>query len=129
MDATENKSRSGLLSDLLMEVGSCVPQQTIKSLEISRMLTVSSAHVAEETMEMLSTEPESNRFPFLMVYPKADYGCFIYLIQGNETLDKGLDLLPGDLRQCVELTLRTDCTILCLDCDGPVVDGLLQHDW
>lgn len=97
-------------------------------LEITKMLTLSTAHISESTSEWLSLEPETNHLG-LSVYEKTgsgeSYGWFIYLTKGAESGKN----IPDDLKRCMQLARDMDAGVLCLDCDGPVLDYLPQYEW
>lgn len=104
-------------------------------LEITKMLTLSTAHIRQETADRINEEADSNAMG-LTVYPKAgsgeEYGWFIFLApEQKEEYRKAAnrDGIPRDLYQCIALALDLDCGILCLDCDGPVMPYLTQHAW
>ena len=87
-------------------------------MEISKMLTISTAHISEETARLLDIEPDNDNMQ-LTVYNKADFGWFVYVSEYFEDCD-----IPDDLRKCLELAKENNCTWLCLDCDAEIVDGL-----
>jgi hypothetical protein len=107
-------------------------------LEIDRMLTLSTAHVNPHTGGLIDEylrrreieydgDIEQN-FDGLSVYPKADYGWFIYI--GDAKDDAAIFAkLPADLQNVIEFTLDQDCLWLCLDRDGEATDGLPTFDW
>lgn len=95
--------------------------------EISRILTLSSAHVTEKAAEMLEREPDLNAMG-LSVYEKSAkdgeaYGWYVYL--PGETQAS----VPDCLRRCIETARGLGCGILCLDSDGPEYPGLETYDW
>lgn len=104
-------------------------------LEITKMLTLSTAHIRPETGKALEIEADTNDMG-LTVYDKGGsgetYGWFIMLTQdATEEYRKAANenKLPRDLYNCIALALDMDCEILCLDCDGPVMPYLTQHTW
>lgn len=92
-------------------------------MEITKMLTISTAHITEETARLLELEPDNDNMQ-LIVYNKADFGWFIYVNEYLENRD-----IPDDLRKCLELAKENDCKWLCLECDTDVVDGLDEYEW
>lgn len=90
-------------------------------MDITRILTISTAHITEETDKKLQDNSEFNLMA-LSVYKKEDYGYWIYV-------DSPCDDVPEDLKQCLELALKYDCQWLCLDCDGEEVPELPTYDW
>lgn len=103
-------------------------------MEISRMLTISTAHITKETADNLNKDclplnPEhcsDHAFCFhigIAVYPKDDYGWFLWIGPAE------LSLAPPDLRQCIEFARRHNCEWLCLDCDGLIEGSLQTYEW
>lgn len=92
-------------------------------MDITKMLTISTAHITEETATKLDLEANTDDMQ-LSVYLKADYGWLVYV---NKDLDNRN--IPDDLRKCLELAKANDCEWLCLDCDGEIVDGLDVYEW
>ena len=97
-------------------------------LEITKMLTLSTAHITEETAVMLEREVKYavNNIP-LSIYNAADFGWFICLSSYSEMLD-GI-MLPEDLKACCYLAKENECEWLCLDCDGLIVPDLPTYNW
>lgn len=93
--------------------------------EITKMLTLSTAHIRPETANLLETEPETNHM-CLSVYQKlADgesCGWFIYLGRPGTARH-----IPADLHACMRLARSNDCGILCLDRDGPEDASLTDY--
>lgn len=91
------------------------------------MLTLSTGHVTHKTMRMLEQEPEKNNMQ-LTVYPKGqdfEFGCFIYLPDPKLTSHH----IPDDLRACLNLCIKENCKVLCLDPDAEPIDGLTFYAW
>ena len=95
----------------------------MNNLEVSKMLTVSTAHITEDTNRLLANEPYTDGMQ-LSVFEKADFGWFIYV---NDDLENRN--IPDDLRACLELAKENGCKWLCLDCDGDTVDELEEYEW
>lgn len=93
-------------------------------MEISKMLTISTGHVKESTLDLLAREVLVANFSEIGVYEKGDYGFILYLT-GEELMDQ-LDQLPADLAAVVEFALNAGCNVLCLDCDG---EELYELTW
>lgn len=93
-------------------------------LEISKVLTMSTAHISETTRNLLDAEPEANNMG-LCVYEKSTYGWFIYV--GKNNIEHAMNI-PSDLQACIDLAQQNECDILCLDCDAETVDGLPEYD-
>ena len=95
-------------------------------MEISKILTLSTAHITESVSEALDNDPNTNELG-LTVYKKADYGWFIYIPEDyDKTAKEGL---PECLKACIDLALKNDCNILCLDCDGEEEPTLPTYEW
>lgn len=97
-------------------------------LEISKILTLGTAHITEKTADMLAQESELNVMR-LTVYNKwsdsEEYGWFIYL--NDDPKDNGP--IPRDLAACIKLAKDNGCGILCLDCEGPTIPILKTFSW
>ena len=93
-------------------------------LKISKMLTLSTAHITKETADLL----DAFDIPFdICIYDKGtalDH-CGWFLV--DWTLSE--ETIPEDLRACFKLAERNGCEWLCLDCDGPVEDCLPTYEW
>ena len=96
--------------------------------DIAKIITVSSAHITEDTAQMLDNEPNTDKLN-ISVYNKADYGWFIYIPEYlKERVGQGTDL-PEDLQRCLKTAIDNNCEWLCIDCDGPEIDGLEKYSW
>ena len=108
-------------------------------LEITKMLTISTGHVTQQTLNMLKREGEENNF-CLCVYPKDKFGYFIYLtpISRNNTpgenscrmsafLDQSKNI-PEDLKNVLQFCCDAECGILCLDNDGEQIPYLPWYE-
>lgn len=100
-------------------------------LEIVSMLTVSMAHVSKETYDRLLEDGTCNDLA-LSVYEKAvpqdrdeSFGVYIYL----DSVAPGEKRLPEDLRALVDFALEHNCGVLCLDGDGPELEGFVLYEW
>ena len=91
-------------------------------MEISKMLTVSTAHITKTTAELLDDGVRD-----LIVYPKAEYGWFI-LIPSSDVIDS-LHIVMSDLMRLLKLAKDLGCEWLCLDCDGEVLDYMTTYEW
>lgn len=92
-------------------------------LDIQKTLTISTAHITPETNAKLLVEPETNEL-CLSVYRKEDYGYYITI---TDQID--YNLLPTELAKIIQFTKDVGCSILCLDCDGPIIPYLETFDW
>lgn len=89
---------------------------------IDKMMTLSTAHISEETAYLLDDELTVTKWG-LIAYEKSAYGWFINL---------GFDELfnvPLDLLHCINYALENGCSWLCLDRDGDEADDLPTYDW
>lgn len=93
-------------------------------IETSKMLTLSTSHITEETANRLSKDPNDNNLG-LCVYLKAGYGYYITVDDHAITEES----LPDDLKRVIRFAAFMDCQTLCLDCDGSVCDFLPTYDW
>ena len=98
-------------------------------MEIAKMLTLSTAHISEESVVMLEREVDKDKMG-LIVYTKGEFGFWIYcpaaLIEDEEY---GKEYIPEDIWNCMKLAQDNDCTWLCLDCDGEIIDELPTFEW
>lgn len=94
-------------------------------MDITKCLTVSTAHVSEQTAAKLKYEPTMNQL-WISVYEKGEYGFWIYV---PEYLPEMAVNIPEDLFRCLSLAQRNGCEWLCLDCDGEVLESLAVYDW
>ena len=107
-------------------------------LEITKMLTISTAHISKETAEILDDADASACFP-IAVYNKEGYGWWIYIpdhykeifVPGNYYSD--IDIpdsdIPMDLHACIGLAIDNDCQWLCLDRDAAETEKLETFCW
>ena len=98
-------------------------QSTPGNMEIARMLTLSTAHIKEETANFLNDESRE----CLTVYPKLEFGWFIFL--DTKYFEDELKLIPEDLAAVLKYAKESGCEWLCLDSDGPITADLPQYDW
>lgn len=91
-------------------------------MDISKMLTISIAHITKETDNELQHNPD--KFEELFYY-NADGWEYMIWISPHTTLED----IPEDLRMCIELARQNDCKWLCLDCDGDEVSELPTYYW
>ena len=99
---------------------------------ISKMLTVSTAHIRKETAEFIENVCIDNTLSKLIVYDKTahyndcseEYGWFIYCNVNLPDLK-----VPTDLLKLIKFTKSSGCDWLCLDRDAEIVDGLDFYEW
>lgn len=96
----------------------------MQNLNIVKMLTVSTNHVTEKTLQALKSEGICDKMQ-LSVYVKGtanngpEYGLYIDIVPENLNWDS----FPRDLSPLIKLAVDNDCSVLCLDCDGPELEG------
>lgn len=90
-------------------------------MEITKMLTLSTAHIPESIAKSLETEPETDNFG-LSVYPFA-YGFWIHVPQEIP------ENTPECLASCLRLAKENGCAWLQLDQDAEPLDELPVYDW
>ena len=107
--------------------------------EITKMLTISTGHVRQSTMDMLDREARENNYG-LAVYPKDGFGYLIYLTDPMASFpEESLPyeehgdhyplfgfpaFVPKDLQDCMRYCKDMGCELLCLDSDGPEIPYL-----
>lgn len=98
-------------------------------MEITRMLTISTAHISKETADLLAGEYPIDSVPVwemsIGIYSKEEYGWYIYFSLAERIHPS----MPEDLAACLRLAHQHQCEVLCLDCDGEIVEGLPVYDW
>lgn len=96
-------------------------------MEITKMLTLSTGHITENTSILLDAEAVySGDLPGLSVYNKDEWGWFIYI--NAEDYQSERESVPDDLCRCIDLAIENECGLLCLDQDGDRSD-LLPWFW
>lgn len=96
-------------------------------MEISKVITLSTAHISKKTGDMIDADPVTNTLG-LCIYPKADYGWFI-VIDDNAIYQAKTESIPEDLARLILFANDIGCSYLCLDCDGEVIPYLYKYDW
>ena len=100
--------------------------------EISKMLTLSTAHVTPDTLDLIGKDADDNLMG-LPIYRKESFGYFIYVPDASGSDDDGdpvygfKDSVPDDLLALLRYCRDLGCGILCLDCDGPEVSYLPMY--
>lgn len=120
--------------DLLQfEVDVCAPaieKAKGSSLEISRILTISTVHLTKATLAILdeiAADPISARPDIpITAYGKGPYGYLVYcgMVGDDEESDRAI---PEDLFAAMQLAHENSCEFLNVDSDGPIVESL--HDY
>ena len=90
------------------------------TMEICKMMVMSSGHVSERTAALLALPGKVN----VPVFPKADYGWFIFVSAWENYKEE----LPDDLKACLKLAEDNDCDWLCLDRDGEQYPNLPYYN-
>lgn len=103
-----------------------VPAET---LSVSKILTVSTAHVSKAMYKMLVEDANDSSSATLPVYEKTDtdgtkYGLFIYI-----PADIDWDNILKELKPLLELAISNECDVICLDSDGSVIKELPVYEW
>lgn len=86
--------------------------------EMATMMTLSTMHIDEESMKFL----DSGDRQALVTYKKDEFGWFIYL--DYDTVDEDIEYSPKPLQDVLRFAQESNCGLLCLDHDGPVVAKL-----
>lgn len=91
-----------------------------EGLEISHILTMSTAHISQQTARLMDMDAIHAGF-----YP-ADESGYLILTVGWEDYS---DVMPEDLKECVKFAAGHDCDWLRLDGDAETVEGLPVYEW
>ncbi len=86
------------------------------NLEISKILSVSTAHISKGTCGFLCWLPHEID---AVIYKKGYYGWFILTCDLDEQSN-----IPNDLWKLMKFSEANGCDWLNIDVDGPIVDGL-----
>ena len=97
-------------------------------LEITKLLTISTAHVKESTMKLLDKEPNTDTLG-LCVYNKADFGYYIMTDKNTLQRINTQPDFPEELKTLIILAVDLNCSTLCLDCDCDILPYLPTNDW
>ena len=90
-------------------------------MNISKMLTLSTAHLRPDTRDFLILESIKGYYG-LSVYSN-EYGFFIYVDEDNE-----LNNIPNDLSGCLQLAKDNDCEWIKFDRDELPIDNLKVYE-
>lgn len=91
-------------------------------MEISKMLTVSTAHITQTTAEILDDGVRD-----LIVYKKDEYGWFI-VVPESDVIVHLWTVLPN-LMTLLAFAKDLGCDWLCLDRDGEVLEYIKSYEW
>lgn len=100
------------------------------SIEIEKMITVSSAHVTQDTFDRLMNDPDCDEIG-LPIYEKVgpnggeSFGMYIYI----DSYEKRQAGIPDDLMALIKIAQDNDCSIICLDCDGQELENCTLYEW
>lgn len=94
-------------------------------MEISKMLTMSTAHIKKSTAEWLQNEWQ--QCSSLAVYKKGVYGWFVFV--SNADVEDETANIPEDLVCVINAAKKAGCDWLCLDSDGEKIDDLPEFKW
>ena len=92
------------------------------SKSIERMLVLSTAHITQQTSELLAADAMGE----LVVYPKNGYGFFV-LVPTEES--QTVSDCTEDLQACMALAKESGCQWLMLDRDAETIETLPTYDW
>lgn len=93
-----------------------------KKYDITKMVTISTAHIKESTTSFLE---ETLLLP---VYP-SDYFYMIWIEDDTEYYDTFKNAIPNDLWACIMFAHNLGCQWLRLDRDGEIMDELPIYEW
>lgn len=101
-------------------------------LEISKMLTLSTAHLMYSTQNELAVmcEPcDEYIYHQFSVYPKETFGWFIYpAVNKFQFHEEHIFSLPEDLIACFSLARDLGIDVLCFDCDAEELEYLPKYE-
>ena len=101
-------------------------------MEITKMLTLSTAHISKETAMLLVESNDKIEFS-LSTYQKNwrnfNYGWFIHVPEELKEYPEAYFDVPNDLMKCLLFAKDLECELLCLDEDGEILDYLEKFDW
>lgn len=116
------------LSDEIEKKKEKCNDERIQTLEISKCLTLSTAHITEVTSAQLESEAKTNKLG-ISVYLKEGYGFWIFCPDDLVLQYESGLYIPEDLWACMSLAYENGCNWLCLDCDGLQTDKLPVYEW
>lgn len=95
------------------------------NLEVSKILTLSTAHLSRETRENMSRDTFNNEVE-PTIYPKTlfgiNYGWFVYFNNSDETR---MHDLPDDLKAAIRFAGSIkNCDVICFDADAKPIKQL-----
>lgn len=103
----------------------------MKDLEISKMLTVSTAHLTKEDVRYLELAGSTDygdltvyEKRFHSVYYESLYGWFVYVPDDLNEID-----VSENLKHILAFAKSHECDWMCFDEDGCVIKELDTYDW
>ena len=110
------------VADLIECLTESATQKTKKRKpEINKVITLSTAHIRPETEKALAEDNVG-----VTVFPKGEYGYFIYLHGWQQYGSKD----PEDLKQCIRFAENYGCELLCIDRDAEILEFELPvYEW
>ena len=122
LEALENLDELSKLRLALMGI----PNPSAEVPEVCGLITLSTGHLTKSAANWLDDGVTGT----LIVYPKKEYGWFIWIGGfANEWHVLKDMLLPEQLEKVIAYALQLGCEWLCLDTAGPLVNGLEQFEW
>ena len=98
--------------------------------EISKMLTLSTAHITVQAINELEEDADAKSAFGPVVYKKAGYGFFIYVPKDMELWEETKkEIRSKDILDVMEYARAAGCEWLMIDRDGPVEDDLTVYEW
>ena len=111
-------------------------------LDIQKILTISTSHIKPETSFKLANNHKTSEIP-VTVYSKGDFGWFIYFSKNpaknpakipaknpaknpakSPAKNPDIKNIPEDLALCINIAIENGCSVLCLDCDGQIIENM-----
>lgn len=96
----------------------------MNDLEISKMLTISTAHLTEDDAVYLDNACYFEADDDLIVYAKGYCGWFVYMPDDLNEYN-----LSKNLKHIFALAKIFDCVWICFDVDGCVIKELNTYNW
>jgi hypothetical protein len=100
------------------------------TLEIAKMLILSTSHVTNETRLKMEqwAEGEADENGFIpTVYRKGDYGWIIHVHEAESEMDT--DRFPEDVTAAIVFARGQGCQWIMYDCDADEIDELPTYEW
>lgn len=91
-----------------------------EGIEISRILTISTAHISSQTARLMDMDAIHAGF-----YSAGKSGYHVLTVGWEDYSN----MIPDDLKACVKYAAGHGCDWLCLDGDAQTVPGLFVYEW